>query len=264
MAELTGKAAIVTGAGGGGTGAAIATRLAELGAVVHANGLPRHADALHRLSADASREGRRIVPAIFDVTDEQQVAAYFEAIGPGRDQVLIAVHNAATSFPPSPIEELSAHTWREEFAVIADGAFFLTKHCVSAMRRARWGRVVYVSSNAAFRGARGRGAGYPAAKSALLGLAHQVAVELADVNVTANIVAPSQIDTPRARRGGRRDDESMARYAADLPLGRVAVPSDISDLVAYLVSPAASYVTAQTLRLDGGAQLASPRTGPVR
>ncbi|MGA6161321.1 SDR family NAD(P)-dependent oxidoreductase [Amycolatopsis magusensis] len=260
---LQGRVALVTGAAGGGCGSAVALRLAEQGATVVANGLPGHAGALGELAA--GHPGIR--PALADVGDERAVSALFAELADTTGHPGIVVHNAAPSLAPVTVSELETAQWRAELGTIIDGAFHLARAAAPAMTAAGWGRFVFVSSSAAFRGARGRSAAYAAGKAALHGLAVQLALELGPCGVTANVIAPSQIDTARARRGGRRDHGSMARSAGLVPLGRVGRPGDVAGLAAFLAGDESSYLTGQVIRLDGGSALAAPQTalkGAVR
>lgn len=257
---LAGSVAVVTGAGGEGCGTQSARTLAGLGATVVANGLPHHQTFLEELAASAP--AGNIVPWTADVADRTQVEAMIHSaanLGPP----VILIHNAATSIPATDVDRLTVEDWHRELSVILDGAFHLSAAMAPHMRQARRGRLIFISSNAARRGARGRSASYSAAKAGLHGLAMHLAVELGPVNVTANVVAPSQIDTPRARRGGRRDDAAMKRTAALVPLGRVANPDDVAAVVGFLASPSANYVNGQIIGVDGGSFLAPPATRPA-
>lgn len=257
---LAGKTALVTGAGGGGCGTRIAWSLAERGALVVINGLDRHRTSLEATRRSAEERGLVMVPVTGDVGDGKAVVEMWEEITSRAGDPDIVVHNAATSMPHVGVAELSSEQWHTEFRTIADGAFHLVRRSADAMVRHGGGRYVFISSSAALRGARGRSVSYSAAKAALHGLAAQVALELGPSGVTANVVAPSQIDTPRVRRGGRRDDSSMRRSAAAVPLGRVGTPDDLAGLVSFLSGPDAGYLTGQVFRLDGGSFLASPLT----
>jgi 3-oxoacyl-[acyl-carrier protein] reductase len=256
--RLDGRVALVTGAAGGGCGSAIARRLAARGALVVANGLARHAEALERLAAGSPR----IRPAIADVGDEHAVADLFADLAANTRHPAIVVHNAAPALAPAAVSELSTGQWRAELGTILDGAFFLARAAAPAMAESRWGRFVFVSSSASFRGARGRSAAYAAGKAGIHGLARQLALELGPCGITANVIAPSQVDTARVRRGGRRDDESMARAARLVPLGRAGRPDDVAALAAFLAGDESCYLTGQVIRLDGGSALAAPQSAP--
>ena len=119
---------------------------------------------------------------------------------------------------------------------------------------------MYVSSSAALRGSYGRAACYAASKAGLSGLATQIAIEYGPHNVTANVVAPSQIDTPRIRQNGRRTGAELAARGASIPLGRVGRPGDVAETIAFLCSSASGYITGNVLPVDGGSRLAGRET----
>ncbi|GHF76669.1 NAD(P)-dependent dehydrogenase (short-subunit alcohol dehydrogenase family) [Amycolatopsis bartoniae] len=258
LAPLTGQVAIVTGAGGGGCGTAIAVALAGAGARVAVNGMEHHRARLEELTR--SCPGGALHPSIADVADGEQVERMVDEVARRLGTPTIVVHNAGPSLPPRRITQLPASHWRAETAVILDGAYHLARATAAGMTEKGHGRFVFISSNTAFRGGRGRSASYAAAKAGLHGLAAQLALELGPAGITCNVVAPSQIDTPRARRGGRRDDDSMRRSAAQVPLGRVGSADDIAGVVTFLAGPSAAYLTGQVIRVDGGSALAPPAT----
>lgn len=257
-APLTGQVALVTGAGGGGGGTAIAAALRASGAHVVVNGLERHRAALERQCAQ-----ERTSLAVADISVPEQVQSLVESVIGTHRRIDVMVHNAAGSLPYSGIGELSTARWREDLGAILDGAFYLSRSVVPHMRKNGYGRLVFVSSCAAFRGARGRSAAYCAAKAGLHGLVVHLAMELGQFNVTANAVAPSQLDTARIRRGGRRTDASLEANARSIAVGRVGQPADLASVVCFLASPSSGYVTGQVLKLDGGSSLAHPATEPV-
>ncbi len=256
---LAGRVAVVTGAGGGGSGEAIARTLAGQGATVVMNGLPRHEKTLSRVAS----QNPNLSYELADVGVENQASALVAKVAARHGRADILVHNAAGSRPYQAVDELDTTSWRDDLATILDGGFFLTRAAAPYMRAAGFGRIVFVSSSAAFRGARGRSAAYAAAKAGLHGLVVQLALELGPFGITANAVAPSQLDTPRVRRGGRRDDTSMRQYARSIPAGRPGNAADVAGVVAFLASTQARYLTGQVIRLDGGSALASPATNPV-
>lgn len=256
---ISDRVALVTGAAGGGCGTEIARQLAMAGAIVVANGLPRHRGML----AELTNVDNRVYAAEADIADESAVDRLVTEIVDTHGRLDIVVHNAAPSVPHTGVVELTTPAWRADLGVILDGAFFLSRAAARHMRQAGWGRFVFVSSSGAFRGARGRSIAYSAAKAGLHGLVAQLALELGPDGITANAVAPSQIDSSRVRRNGRRDDASLRRYAGTLPVRRVGSPADLAALVTYLVSPASGYLTGQVLRLDGGSALAGAETATL-
>ncbi|MFF8413032.1 SDR family NAD(P)-dependent oxidoreductase [Streptomyces omiyaensis] len=246
--------ALVTGAGGGGIGRAVAHRLARTHHVL-LNGTPRRLAALERLAAEIRAAGGHAEPAVADVTDREGLRAALA----GRP-VDVLVHNAAPSLPHRPVHLLSPEEWRGDLEPILGGALNGVALVAPGMIERGTGRIVLVSSSAAFRGTFGRSASYAAAKAALHGLVAQLALELGPYGITANAVAPSQVATPRALRGGRRTPESLGRQAAAVPLRRVGEPDDVASLIAHLCGASAGYLTGQVIRVDGGSSLASPTT----
>ncbi|MFD0278264.1 SDR family NAD(P)-dependent oxidoreductase [Kitasatospora sp. NPDC127111] len=248
------RTALVTGAGGGGVGTAVAHRLARTHHVL-LNGAPRHLPALEELAAAIRAAGGSAEPLVADVTDRDGLRAALA----GRP-VDAFVHNAAPSLPHRPVHLLSPADWRGDVEPVLGGALNGVGLVAPGMIERGTGRIVLVSSSAAFRGTFGRSASYAAAKAALHGLVAQLALELGPYGITANAVAPSQVATPRALRGGRRTPESLSRQAAAVPLRRVGEPDDVASLIAYLCGAPAGYLTGQVIRIDGGSSLASPTT----
>ena len=215
--------ALVTG-GSRGIGAAIAERLRDGGWTV----------------ATLSRNGADVQA---DVSDPEQVVAAFAQVRERFGPVLVLVNNAGIREDGLAIR-MSAGDWQKVVDVNLSGAFHCTRPALDDMLKARWGRIVNVSSVVAERGNPGQ-ANYAAAKAGLLGLTRTLAREMGRKGITCNAVTPGVIDT-----------DMTTDVAGDLkqavPAGRVGRPEEVAGAVAFLVSEDAAYVNGATLAVDGG------------
>lgn len=236
------KKALVTG-GSGGIGAAICRRLAADGChvYIHANSGLLAAQAL----ADAIRAGGGSAEVlIFDVTDGAAVAA---ALMPLIEEqpIQILVNNAGIHddvvFPG-----MSAEQWHRVMDVSVNGFFNVTQPLMLPMIRSRWGRIINVSSIAALTGNPGQ-VNYAAAKGALNSATKSLAREVASRGITVNAVAPGIIDTPMSQSAF--DAAEIARL---VPMKRAGSPAEVADLIGFLASPQAAYITGQIISVNGG------------
>ncbi|MBD0329997.1 MAG: SDR family oxidoreductase [Thermoleophilia bacterium] len=189
-----------------------------------------------------------------DVTDEQQVGAFFAELGP----VDVLVNNAGMG-ASAPLERTALRDWRAHLDVNATGAFLCTRAVLPGMRERDSGRIVTVASTAGRAGGRYTAA-YAASKHAAVGLMRAVAAEVAGSGVTANAVCPAFVRTDLARRAvdrivettGRDQAQAEAALAATSPLGRLLEPDEVAFAVAFLAAPEAAAINGQALVLDGG------------
>jgi NAD(P)-dependent dehydrogenase (short-subunit alcohol dehydrogenase family) len=186
-----------------------------------------------------------------DVTDEAQVAAAFDRIGP----VDVLVNNAGVS-ASADVARTTLDDWRAQVDVNATGAFLCTRAVLAGMRERDRGRIVTVASTAGLEGAKYTAA-YTASKHAAVGLMRAVAAEVAGSGVTANAVCPGFVRTDMTRtsveriaeRTGRSESEAEAAVAAMSPLGRLLEPDEVAFAVAFLAAPEAAAINGQTLVL---------------
>ncbi len=236
------KRALVTG-GSGGIGSAICRRLATdgFGVIVHANSNPATAQAL---AADIVAAGGRAQAVAFDITDAASTADALQALlVPGPIQVLVnnaGIHDDAV-FPGMRLAQ-----WQRVLDVSLNGFFHVTQPLMMPMIRSRWGRIITITSVAAVAGNRGQ-VNYSAAKGALHAATRSLALEVASRGITVNAVAPGIIDTAMTEGSFSADD--IARM---VPMKRAGKAQEVADLVGFLASERAAYISGQTISINGG------------
>ena len=246
--ELAGHVALVTGSGRG-IGKAIVTKLASMGADVAVN---------YNVSEAAAREvvksleemGVRSRMYQADVANTEQVEAMFKKAIEDFGKVDILVNNAGI-ISDRLLLRMTDDEWDSVIGVDLRGPFLCTRAAVRSMMRERWGRIINISSVVALAGNPGQ-SNYAAAKSGLTGFTMSVAKEFAPRNITANIVAPGYISTDVTEA---LPEEVKKQLTDHIPLGRRGDAWEVAELVAFLCTNRASYITGQMLAIDGGLAL---------
>ncbi len=236
------KRALVTG-GSGALGAAIGKALAADGhhVLVHANGSPARAETL---AAEIAAAGGSAEAIAFDVTDAEATAAALDRVlESGPIQILV---NNAGIHDDAVMPAMRREQWGRVIDVSLNGFFNVTQPLLMPMIGTRWGRIVNISSVAAVAGNRGQ-TNYAAAKAGLHGATKSLALELAPRGITVNAVAPGIIASPMA--DAAFDAEMVKRM---VPMKRAGRPEEVADLVAFLASDRAAYISGQIVSINGG------------
>jgi 3-oxoacyl-[acyl-carrier protein] reductase len=241
---LNGQIAVVTGASRG-IGEAIAHALAKAGATVIGTSTSENGAAgISQWMADhgASGTGR-----ILDVRDPGQCAAFVEKVQADFGPVAILVNNAGAT-RDNLLARMKDDEWDEAQATNLKSVFLLSRAVLRPMMKARFGRIVNVTSVVAFTGNPGQ-ANYAAAKAGMVGFSKSLAREVGSRNITVNCVAPGFIETDMTRVLA---EEQVTRLTDNIPLGRLGRVEDIAQAVLFLCSPSAAYITGATLHVNGG------------
>jgi 3-oxoacyl-[acyl-carrier protein] reductase len=245
--ELTGKVAIVTGAGRN-IGRAIALALADGGASVVVNARSNRAEA-EAVVREIDAMGGKALVHIGDVADAMAVQAMADAAVKQFGRIDILVNNAALR-REKPFAEMSYAEWREILDVTLDGAFHAVKACLPALKQSGAGAIVNIGGLSAHTGAKNR-AHVVTAKAGLVGFTRALAHDFASDGITVNCVIPGLIGTPRPK-----DKPEPAHHATHQTIsGARGKPEDVAALVRFLCGPAARYVNGQAIHANGGAYL---------
>ncbi len=235
---LDGRLALVTGASRG-IGRAIALELARLGARVVGT-------ATTEAGAPAISQGN-LLGRKLDVRDAAQCDALIEAVQKDLGEVAILVNNAGITRDNLALRMKDAE-WDEVMETNLKAIFRLSRAVMRGMMKARWGRIINITSVVGASGNAGQ-ANYAAAKAGVVGMTKSLARELGSRNITVNCVAPGFIDTDMTRA---LSDEQKKALLEQIPLGRLGTAQDVAAAVAYLASPAGGYVTGAVLHVNGG------------
>jgi 3-oxoacyl-[acyl-carrier protein] reductase len=241
--NLHGRVALITGASSG-IGRATALRLAEAGADLTI-GYGHQEQAARAVAEAARRMGRKAIAVGGDLSNPGEVHALVETTEAKLGPIDLLISNAGAGHRRR-LEEISLEEWEQTMNINLRPAFLLAQRITPGMRARSFGRVIFVSSVAAFTGGI-VGPHYAASKAGLLGLMHWLAVSLAPHGVTVNAVAPALIAETGMIAGDEQDQQELAPR---IPVGRLGKPEEVADVIMMLISNA--YLTNQTISLDGG------------
>ena len=269
-----GRVALITGCGKPiGIGASTARALAVKGVaiivsdvspagVANEHNAPGDLDAnwggIDALVEQIAKTGGTASAALGDVSREEDARRMVEEVIAryGRLDILVNNAGAPQGADRNEIEDVPVEAWDLTMGVNAKGCFLMSRAAVPHMRKAGWGRIVSVSSKAAFRPGHKR-ATYAASKAAIVGFTKSLALDLAPHGITVNAVCPGPIRTSRAISTNRREygddlETGFRERAKAIPIGRFGEPDEIASMIAYLASEEAAFVTGQAIGVDGG------------
>ena len=241
MFDLSGKRALITGASGG-IGAAIARALHAAGATVGLSGTREEP-----LQALAAELGERAFVLPCNLSDPTAVEALPKAAIEAMGGLDILVNNAGIT-RDQLFMRMSDDDWASVLDVNLTATMRLCRAVMRPMMKARWGRIVNISSIVGATGNAGQ-VNYAASKAGMIGMTKSIAAEVASRNITANAVAPGFIATPMT---DKLTDDQKAKINGQIPAGRMGTPEEIAAAVLYLASPEAAYVTGTTIHVNGG------------
>jgi len=248
--DFSGRTALITG-GGHGLGQEMCRAFAELGALVWTCDLDGEELAETRALCSGKCEAR-----VVDVRDRDAVRSFAGAAAEGAGRVDVLVNNAGgvAGQVGRPLEEVSEEDWRVIFDVNLNGAFNFSQAVVPLMKVGGWGRIVNISSGAGLRVSLTGIQAYASAKAGLIGLTRQLAHELGSWGVTVNCVAPGFVrcNPTTERQWDAYGQEGQERLVESIATRRLGRPEDIANAVLFFASEYASWITGQTLSVDGG------------
>ena len=244
MPDLQGRVALITGASQG-IGRAVALELAKHGATVAL--AARNSEKLAGVKAEIEARGGAAESFALDVSSEDSIKAVAKEILVKFGTVHILVNNAGVT-RDGLVLRMKAADWHDVLNTNLTGAFLLAQAVLQPMLRARWGRIINITSVVGETGQAGQ-ANYAASKAGMIGLTKSLARELASRSITVNAVAPGYIETAMT---AVLNDEQKNAMLGFVPLGRAGTDTDIAKAVGFLASEDASYITGHTLDVNGG------------
>ncbi len=242
MSEDNSRVALVTGASRG-IGAAIARVLAEQGMLVVGTATSEvGADAIHSKLTPLGGLGR-----VLNVTNPTSIDSLINSIRADLADPVVLVNNAGIT-QDNILMRMKEDEWHQVIDTNLTALYRLTKACVRGMAKARWGRIINVTSVVGSMGNAGQ-SNYAATKAGAEGMARSLARELGSRSITVNCVAPGFIDTDMTRALGEAQRDALQ---SQIPLGRLGEPDDVAAIVAFLASDAGQYITGETIHVNGG------------
>ena len=241
MFQLSGKTAIITGASGG-IGSAIAKNLSQQGAHV-----VLHGTRAGRLEELASEIGSNVSVVTANLSDRDAVGGLVAEAAKATGAIDILVNNAGIT-RDNLFMRMKDEEWDDVLEVNLTSSMLLCRSAIRAMMKARWGRIISISSIVGVTGNPGQ-TNYAASKAGMIGFSKSLAAEVASRGITVNIVAPGFIETPMT---DELTDEQKQKLLANVPAGRLGSSQEVAAAVSFLASEEAAYMTGSTLHVNGG------------
>ncbi|CAG0932110.1 3-oxoacyl-[acyl-carrier protein] reductase [Thermoflexales bacterium] len=247
--ELAGKVVLITGASGGlGREMAVDFAREDARVVVHYRS---GVEAAEVVADTIENMGGEAITGQADLTDRSSVQHLLNQIKGEYGGVDVLIHGASAFEGVGPIEQLATETWLKMIDLTLTGTFYLVSMIVPYMKQQRWGRIVNIASRSGLVGS-AKLAHYSAAKAGLIGLTKALAKELGPSGILVNAIAPTTILTPRERE--RLTPDRQEKLIAQIPLGRLAAPDDITRVALFLGSGMNTFVNGEVITVGGGAQ----------
>ncbi len=244
--SLSGHVALVTGSSKG-LGASIVRNLASAGASVVVNAF-NNVQRAQKIADEITEGGGKAIAVGADVTNQDEITALVEETSSKLGPIDIVVPNATGPQPLKPIEEYDEAFYQEMYEFFVKSPFLLAQATLPGMKEKKWGRIVNIISEV-FSSSVPNFSAYVAAKGGQIGWSRSMARELASFGITVNMVGPGWIPVERHADDPKEDKDA---YLAQIPMGRWGVPEDVSHAVRFFASEEASFVTGQTLYVNGG------------
>jgi NAD(P)-dependent dehydrogenase (short-subunit alcohol dehydrogenase family) len=246
MDSLKGMVAIVTGSAQG-IGKGIALGLAEHGVDIALCDVKE--DQLAETKKEIEQKtGQKVITGCFNITDEEAVRSFVSRVEKELSKIDILVNNAGIH-PLKPIEEIDSEEWDLVFQVNVKASFFFCKAVLTEMRKRKFGRIINISSEAGKNGGTVAALHYAASKGAVLAFTRNLAQQVGSEGITVNAIAPGRIQTAMS---GAISPEENQKFIDNSITKRLGKPADIAYAVCYLASKEASFVTAETMNVNGG------------
>lgn len=249
VANVEGKHILITG-GASGIGAASAKVLASRGAIVGIADL--NGEQAQSLSEEINSKGGNSYAVTVDVTEPEQIAAMFESAKAHNEKLDVIINNAGIDHFPAPLTEVDDAMFMKNIQVNLAGVWYCMKHALRQMTAQGGGHIINIASVAGLRSSPMISA-YSASKHGVVGLTKSAAVEYARANIRVNAVCPSFVDTPMVQGVlSKLDERGQKNIIGANPMKRLGKPEEIANAIAWLCSEESSFMTGQSVVLDGG------------